>query len=154
LRIGRVRRIVPVFATGKVVVPVSVDVDRHYEGVVPISKTETTLTTFSVDITLRIGRDRIVPVFVTGKVVVPVNVVDARLVASVVSISKTERTLTTFSVDITLRIGRVRRIVPVLTTGKVVVPTKSTLTGTTRVLLQSRRLRRRSLPSQSTQLSE
>jgi hypothetical protein len=57
---------------------------------------------------------------------------------SVVSVGRTERTLTTFSVDTILRIVRVRRVVPVVRTGKVVVPVNVDLVGTMRVWFRSR----------------
>jgi hypothetical protein len=48
---------------------------RHYESVVSIEKTSRTLATFSVDITLKVGRvRRNAPVARTGKVLVPVDV--------------------------------------------------------------------------------
>jgi hypothetical protein len=73
---------------------------------------------------------------------------------SVVCVEKTERTVTPFSVDIIFKVGRVRRNVPVLRTGKVVVPVDVDLVGTTRVSLRSSGQRGYSPPSQSTQLSE
>jgi hypothetical protein len=48
---------------------------------------------------------------------------------SVGCVEKTERTVPPFSVDIILRVVRVRRIVPVVRTGKVVVPVDVDLVG-------------------------
>jgi hypothetical protein len=81
------------------------------------------LTTFSVGVIFKVVRvRRAVPVVRTGKVVVPVDVDLVGTTRVDVAIERTERTLTTFSVDTTLRIVRVRRAVPVVRTGKVVVP--------------------------------
>jgi hypothetical protein len=92
--------------------------------------TRRTGVTFSIDTTLRIVRvRRNVPVLRTGKVVVPVNVVDSRLVERVVTVERTERTLATFSVGITFKVVRIRRNVPVVRTGKVVVPVDVYLVG-------------------------
>jgi hypothetical protein len=80
-----------------VVAPVTVDVDRHFESVVSIERTERTLATFSVDTTLRIGRvRRTVSCSRNGKGDSACHRRLGRHYESAISVETTETTLTPF----------------------------------------------------------
>jgi hypothetical protein len=154
LRIVGVRSTVPVVRTGKVVVPVDVDLvgttrvllrSRGQRGhSPPLGRHNLQSSKSKKDCSClknrkggsacrrRLGRDY----------------------ESAIPIETTKTTVTTFSVDTIFRIVRVRRTIPVLATGKVVVPVNVDSVGTTRARFRSRGRTPRSLPSLSTQSSK
>jgi hypothetical protein len=103
-------------------------------SVVGVGAVGRTGATFSVDTILRVGGEKDVSCLKNRKGSSACQGRLDRHYESVVCVDKTKRTVATFSVDIIWKIGRVRRIVPVLTTGKVITPVNVDLIGTTRVL--------------------